>query len=124
MIVEKQDIGEDANFEKIDMLDGFTDVDSLTLDKVDIQSLVGDNSLDSILSDGQTKLIIDGDIGDLVNLDGNPIHNIPDINSLVGGWVAPNGASEQDYFGTGVLCMKFSNGTVDLYVHADVADVI
>ena len=50
-------------------------------------------------------------------------HNIADINSLAGGWTAPNGSTEADYLGDGQMYMYFTNGVIDLYVHADVADV-
>lgn len=116
-------VGNLANLEEISIRGNGTGTDTLTLGIADIPGLVGDNSLDSLLPDGRTKLIIDGDTGDTVMLDGNAINESTDVGSMVDDWSAPNLGSEIDYFGTGELYVKFTNGAVDLYVHADVVDV-
>ncbi len=111
-----------SKIEGVTMDDGAGD-DSLTLGLSELSGMLGsDDSLETLLPDGRTKFVIDGDAGDTFFLDGNPIHSIPVIGSLSGGWVAPNGSTEQDYLGTGTNYMKFTNGTIDVYVHADVAD--
>ncbi|MDA0977632.1 MAG: Ig-like domain-containing protein, partial [Proteobacteria bacterium] len=109
-----------ADFEVIDLADGDGN-DVLSLGLTDILSFVGDNSLDSILPDGQTKLIINGDSGDVVNLDANTLGLATDFGELDldNGWSAPNDSSELDYFGNGSSYVLFSNGIVDVYVHAD-----
>lgn len=97
--------------------------DLLTLGLSDILNLVGDNSLDSILTDSQIKLIIEGDTGDVINLDGNLLNTSTDVGALGAGWTAPNGPSPSDYFigdGNTDNYVKFNNGSVDLYVHTDV----
>ena len=111
------------NIEKISMENG-SGTDQLTVGLVDLQGMIGDNSLDTLLPDGRQKIIISGDVGDTLSLDGNQIDNIPDINSLSGGWTAPNGATEANYLGDGEMYMYFTNGLIDLYVHADLADTV
>ena len=105
------------NIEWIDMQDGAAD--TLTVNTSDILNFVGDNSLDRIINDGAIKMIIEGDtVGtDTLILNGN---DLSDINGLQNG--LSSDFTEQDYFGTGNMYVKFTSGSVDVYVHANLVD--
>ena len=109
------------NFEKFDMRDA-DGTDSLTVDLAGLTNLIGDNGIEDILPDGRDKFIIDGDSGDQLFLDGNAIHSGIAAGSLIGGWTA-DPAGEINHFGTGTNYLKLTNGSLDLYVHEDVANV-
>ncbi|MFT7219683.1 MAG: hypothetical protein ACI8Z1_001298, partial [Candidatus Azotimanducaceae bacterium] len=64
------------------------------------------------------------DVGDALNLDGNLVHTALSTGSLVGGWSAPNGATESDYLGNGTSYLLLSNGSVDVYIHEDVSNAV
>jgi hypothetical protein len=112
-----------SGIEIIDMKDG-DGLDVLTIDSLGLSNLISDNSLDSILMDGQLKLVIEGDVGDQFNLDSNAIHGMAE-GDLVGGWSAPNGTAEIAYFpGNSTAYLKLTNGAIDLYIHEDVANLV
>ena len=95
-----------TNIEKIDMKNG-NGSDSLTLNFADVLEMVGDNDLDSLLADGQTKLIIDGDFGDQVELDGQSLDLL-------------DGTEVADPFGDGENYYRYNNGGgIDVYIHED-----
>lgn len=109
------------NFERVDMADGDGN-DLLSIDLAGLGNIIGDNSLESLLPDGQLKFIVDGDAGDQFNLSGIGVHSTSIAALGAAGWVT-NGA-ELDYLGTGTNYLKLTNGAIDIYVHEDVANVI
>ncbi|MDA1302088.1 MAG: hypothetical protein O2868_18670, partial [Proteobacteria bacterium] len=106
-----------SNIEQIDMTNGSPD--TLQLDMADLLSFVGDNELDNILPNGQTKLVIEGDGSDTIILDGQDLGNIS-------GNVLPPGVTSdftaQDYFGTSEQYIKFVSIGIELYVHEGLVD--
>ena len=107
------------NFEKIDMQDG-DGSDTLTLDLAGLSNMIGDNSLDSILplNPGREKLVITGDIGDVVNLAGTDLNDI--TGGIIGGGAFTSDFFESDYLGDGQMYIRITDGSsLDLYVHAN-----
>ena len=66
------------------------------------------------------KLVVDGDLGDTLLLDGIDALTL-NLASLPAGWTAPAGGTESEYLGTGTNYLKLTNGTIDLYIHEDMA---
>lgn len=116
-------VGNLTNFERVDMRDG-DGSDSLALDVAGLTGLIGDNSLESLLPDGQLKFVVDGDAGDQFNLSGVNVHSTDIATLAASGWVT-NGV-EADYLGQGAgnHYLKLTNGGLDIFVHEDVANVI
>ena len=96
--------------------------DVLTLNEADLTNIIGDNSLDFILSDnpGREKMIINGDQGDVVNLDGESLGSVE--NGILGGnWGSD--FVEADYLGDGEMYLLITNySSLDLYVHASLVE--
>lgn len=111
------------NFERVDMKDG-DGSDSLSLDVAGLGNIIGDNSLESILPDGQLKFVVDGDAGDQFNLSGVSVHSTDVATLAAAGWVT-NGV-EADYLGqgSGNHYLKLTNGGIDVFVHEDLANVV
>ena len=100
------------NIEHIDMTNG-TGTDSVTLNLADLIDMVDDNSLDWILPNGENKLIITGDEGDNVTLDGVSLTNLA--------FVPFGGTLESDPFGDGEGYYLFvdAGSKLELYIHQD-----
>jgi hypothetical protein len=110
------------NFEKINTLDG-EGADMLNLDLAGLSSMIGDNSLDRILSlnPGTEKLVITGDTGDFVKLAGAKLNDI--TGGITGGGAFTSDFFESDYLGDEQMYISITDGSsLDLYVHANLAD--
>jgi len=103
-----------SNIEAIDTTDASPT--ALNLNSADLFNVVGDNSLDQLLADGMKKIIINGEVGDTVTLDGNTLW---DINGLSGGLSSTY--TEETLFGG--TYVKFTTlAGIDVYVHANLVD--
>jgi hypothetical protein len=108
-----------GNLERLNMANGHAD--TLNLNIEDLVSMVGDNSLDAFLPDGNTKMFIEGDASDTVILNGQDLGNIVG-GSLLGGVTSDFVAT--DVLGDGEFYIKFVDSTtfIDLYVHTSLVD--
>jgi hypothetical protein len=110
------------NFEKINTLDG-EGADMLNLDLAGLSSMIGDNSLDSILplNPGTEKLAITGDVGDVVTLAATNLNDI--TGGIIAGGAFTSDFFESDYLGDGQMYNRITDGpSLDLYVHANLVD--
>jgi hypothetical protein len=110
------------NFKNINTLDG-GGADMLNLDLAGLSSMIGDHSLDRILSlnPGTEKLVITGDTGDFVKLAGTNLNDI--TGGITGGGAFTSDFFESDYLGDGQMYISITDGSsLDLYVHANLAD--
>ena len=111
------------NFEKIDIMDG-DGTDILNLDLAGLGNIIGDdNSLDGLLSlnPGRDKMVVTGDIGDVVNLGATDLSNITD--GIIDGGAFVSDFIEADYLGDGEMYIRITDGSsLDLYVHANLVD--
>ena len=106
------------NIEHIDLTNESSD--TLEIDILDLLSFVGDNGLDSNLSNGQKKLVITGDIGDNVILDGTSLLGLATLpaNGTVPMGEDPLLDGESYYVFTDV------GNSLELYVHTDLVTFI
>jgi hypothetical protein len=108
-----------TNMERLDMTNGTAD--TLSLDIEDLLTMVGDNSLDAFLPDGNKKMLVDGDASDTVILNGQ------DLSNVVGGALSGGVTSDfipVDVLGNGELYVRFVDSTtfIDLYVHTSLVN--
>ena len=106
-----------ADIEVISMRDNGTS-DALTVNTADLFNFVGDNSLEPLLNNGMENMIITGDEGDTVTLNGQLL----EMNGQLSNGLTSD-YTEMDYFDDGELYVRFtdSNG-LDVYVHSDLLE--
>ena len=107
-----------TGLEKIDLRNG--NADTLDFDIRDVLDIVTDNDLESLLPDSTTKLVVDGEVGDTVILNGVDLSNIVSLNDgMDSSFVAA------DALGDGELYVSFFDvtGKIQVLVHEDLVSL-